>query len=248
MEEQSLSFETVLQPYSLNEVFFCPEESQFYAQCLERMVFQRCTLNSTIVEFGTGEGTPVISCLLKAFFEGTIHGFELNNSASKHARSRIEKYCLKDKYIIHNSCFFENNRFVNADYLIANPPYLPALDNDLYIPSLHGGFDGATVTKQLLDLKYKNLLLIVSSYSNPIEIVEHAATQGYQINDFMISPLRFGYYSCQPKVKEMILALRKKRQAFYSENIYFLAGVLFERRNDSSLDLSKEFVKVMTAL
>jgi methylase of polypeptide subunit release factors len=248
MKEELLVSESVLKPYSPNEIFFCPEESQFYAQCLERMVFDHCTLNDVIVEFGAGEGTPVISCLLKTFFKGTVHGFELNTSACRVANSRIAKYHLNHKYIIYNSCFFKKNRLVDASYLIANPPYLPAPDNNLYIPSLHGGFDGAAVTKQLLGLEYENVFLMISSYSNPIEVVDYSVGQGYQINDFMISPLRFGYYSCQPKVKETISALREKQQAFYSQNIYFLAGVLFGKRNGISLDLSEEFIKVMTAL
>ena len=34
------------------EVFFCPEESQFYSQCLERMVLNFGDSDSSIVEFG----------------------------------------------------------------------------------------------------------------------------------------------------------------------------------------------------
>jgi hypothetical protein len=36
--------------------------------------------------------------------------------------------------------------------------------------------------------------------------------------------------------------------AFYSENIYFLAGVLFKKQQKSTVDLSTELVQVMTAL
>ncbi len=89
---------------------------------------------------------------------------------------------------------------------------------------------------------------MISAYSNPVETVDFAIDQGYQLVDFMISPLRFGYYSCEPKVKNTIAELRKKRKAFYSENIYFLAGALFKKRNVSDLDLSNEFLKVMTVL
>jgi methylase of polypeptide subunit release factors len=232
---------------SPNEVFVCSEESQFYAQCLERMVLNQCNVTDTIVEFGAGDGGPVIEALRKSSFEGMIHGFELNPAAQKLAESKIKEHRLEAKYAVHNQCFFENLK-LKANCLIANPPYLPAPNNDLYIPALHGGTDGAGITKQLLSLGYKKVLLMVSAYSNPIEVVEYAARQGYQLVDFMISPLKFGYYSCEPKVQKAIAELRERQKAFYSESIYFLSGVLFRESSNPNLDLSKEFKKVMTAL
>jgi hypothetical protein len=89
---------------------------------------------------------------------------------------------------------------------------------------------------------------MISAYSNPIETIEYAAEEGYQVADFMVSPLQFGYYSSEPKVKDAITELRTQRKAFYSKNIYFLAGVLFQRRSHSKPDLSTELLKVMTAL
>lgn len=233
--------------YSPNDVFFCPEESQFYSQCLEKMVINHCTSADTIVEFGAGDGSPVINCLLKTKFEGSIHGYELNSASCNLAQSRIQQYQLRKQYKIHNQCFF-NHLPTDVDYLIANPPYLPAPDNDLYMPSLHGGSDGAAISKQLLTLNCKNVLLMISAYSNPIETVEHAIAEGYQLVDFMISPLKFGYYSCEPKVKQAIAELRKNRKAFYSQNVYFLSGALFKQKSASDVDLSAEFLKVMTAL
>ncbi|HEY9827248.1 MAG TPA: SAM-dependent methyltransferase [Stenomitos sp.] len=248
MKEQLLITEPNLTDNSPNIVFSCPEESQFYAQCLEKMVFHYNTPVHTIVEFGTGDGLPVISCLLNTFFTGTVHGFELNPNACELARLSILQNRLDSQYIIHNRCFFEDSQKLNADCLIANPPYLPAPDNDLYIPALHGGVDGASVTKELLSLGYESVLLMISAYSNPIDVVNYANAQGYQISDFMISPLKFGYYSRQPKVLQTIANLRQRNQAFYSKNIYFLAGVLFKLHAQPNSDLSNEFIKVMTAL
>ncbi|MFM2315466.1 MAG: hypothetical protein RLZZ04_4744 [Cyanobacteriota bacterium] len=191
--------------YSANEVFFCPEESQFYSQCLENMVLSRCTHNDLVVEFGSGEGAPVINSLLKNKFESIIHGYELNSAACKLARSRIKQYQLKDKYVIHNQCFFQ--RAPNhASYLIANPPYLPAPDDDLYMPSLHGGTDGATITKRLIAIGYNNVLLMISAYSNPVETVNYAIAQGYQVVDFMLSPLKFGYYRIAEKFSGILFS------------------------------------------
>jgi methylase of polypeptide subunit release factors len=247
MNEVLLTSNNAVKSYSPNEVFFCPEESQFYSQCLEKMVLSRCTRSDVVVEFGAGDGSPVINCLLKNNCHGFIHGYELKAAACEIARSRIDRYRLKDKYLVYNKCFFKYAPS-NASYLIANPPYLPAPDDNLYMPSLHGGTDGATITKQLLSLDYENVLLMISAYSNPVETVNYALSQGYQVVDFTIAPLHFGYYSCEPKVRDTIVELRKNSKAFYSQNIYFLAGVLFKKKNNSNLNLSAEFLKVMTAL
>lgn len=234
--------------YSPNEVFFCPEESQFYSQCLEKMLLNHCTQKETVVEFGAGDGSPVINCLLKSRFNGTIHGYELNAAACELARSRIEQYRLDRKYQVHNHCFFKGLQSRPANYLIANPPYLPAPDDQICMPSLHGGADGATITKRLLSVDCDTVLLMISAYSNPVETLEYAIAQGYKIVDFMISPLRFGYYSSEPKVRTCIAELRQRRQAFYSSNIYFLAGVVFTKQRTADPDLTAELIKVMTAL
>ncbi len=234
--------------YSPNEVFFCPEESQFYSQCLEKLILNQGKEPVSMIEFGAGDGSPVIQCLTKIPFVGEIHGYELNPSACEVARSRIQQYQLEGKYTVHNQCFFEGLRSASFTHLIANPPYIPAPDEDICMPALHGGEDGATITKQLLSMDCDNVMLMISAYSNPIDTIEHALEQGYHIADFMVTPLRFGYYSSEPKVRNWITEMRQRQQAFYSEKIYFLAGVLFEKKRSTSVDLSSELLKVMTAL
>ncbi len=235
------------------EVFFCPEESLFYSQCLDRMVLNICKDSTAIVEFGSGEGSPVINSLLKNQFNGLINGYELNSKACEVARSRIEYHRLSHKYVIHNTSFFEQGDFEQGDqsketYLIANPPYLPAINNDLYIPDLHGGTDGSAITKQLLAVGYESAMLMISAYSDPVGTIEYAINQGYQVDDFITSPMSFGYYSSEPKVKWRIAQLRKHGKAFYSQNIYILAGVLFRKRHELKPDLSAELIKSLTAL
>jgi hypothetical protein len=238
---------TSIQSYSPNEVFFCPEESQFYSQCLERMVLNRCTSSELVIEFGSGDGSPVISSLLRTPFKGKIHGYELNSTAAKLAQSRIDRYGLSDKYVVRDRCFFEGWQQSGANYLIANPPYLPAPDNDIYMPALHGGADGAAITKRLFTIGCDRVLSLISAYSNPVETIEYAIDCGYQVIDFTIAPLAFGYYSSESKVRETISALKSDRKAFYSPNIYLLAGVLFEKKGRGSHDLSAELRQVMTA-
>jgi methylase of polypeptide subunit release factors len=232
---------------TLKDVFFCPEESNFYSHCLETLVLQNCVSSESIIELGSGDGIPVISSLLRAKFNGIVHGFEMNPLSCEAAEAKIEEYGLSDKYIIHNKSFFDSSK-PQAEYLISNPPYLPALDNKIYQPLLHGGIDGITITKQLLALDYENALLMVSSYSNPEGLIDYAITRGYSIANFIVSPLTFGYYSSEPKVKSRIEELRKNNMAFYSKNIYLLAGVLFTKRDKAKVDLSTELVQLMTAL
>ncbi|MFB8787992.1 MAG: methyltransferase [Potamolinea sp.] len=231
----------------MKDIFFCPEESKFYSQCLETLVFNHCDNSQSVIEFGSGDGSPVINSLLRTRFDGLVHGFELNSSACKAANSTLEEYNLSDRYIIHNQCFFDSSK-PQAEFLISNPPYLPAPDDDIYLPSLHGGTDGATLTKQLLSLGYDNALMMISSFSDPEGTINHARDEEYNVADFVVVPLPFGYYSSEPKVKNTIEELRKNKMAFYSSNIYFLACVLFKKQQEAQKDLSKQLVQVLTAL
>lgn len=234
--------------HSPSTVFFCPEESRFYSQCLEKMLLSQSLGSGRIVEFGAGDGSAVINSLLKSPFDGIIHGYELSPTACQEARSQVRRQGLSNRYIIHNQCFFEGLDRDPAQYLIANPPYIPAPDGDILMPELHGGVDGSAITNALLTVGCEQVLLMISAYSNPVDTVYHALEQGYQVADFMVTPLPFGRYSSEPKVKNWIAQLRSQKKAFYSSNIYFLTGVLFKQYKRSTVDLSDELLKIMTAL
>ncbi len=231
----------------MKDIFFCPEESNFYSNCLENFVLRDCKDYESIVEFGSGDGSPVINSLLRNKFDSVIQGFELNTSAWKVANSNIDEYNLTNKYVIHNSSLFNYSQ-PDAEYLIANPPYIPAPDNDICMPLLFGGVDGATVTNELLSLDYENVLVLVSSFSNPTSTLNLAKENDYCVDKFMVLPLQFGYYSSEPKVKKHIENLQKHKMAFYSGDYYFLAGVLFKKCQESVVDLSNELAQVMTSL
>ena len=231
----------------VKDIFFCPEESNFYSYCIETLVLNQANNSQTIVEFGSGDGSPVILSLLRTKFSGVIHGFEIHGNACDVAKAKIEKHELSSNYVVHHQSLF-NHASVKADYLISNPPYLPAVDNKIYQPSLHGGTEGITITKQLLTLGCKNVLVMLSSYSNPEGIINYAIAHGYCVSDFIISPLKFGYYSSEPKVRSRIAELRASNRAFYSKNIYLLAGVLFTQQHKDTVDLSTELLQLMTSL
>lgn len=264
-------------------VFDCPMESLFYSQCLQKvcrsMPPSRDGSPPVIVEFGAGDGSPVIDALLKVgrSFNGHVHGFELNPVAASIARTRAAQLGLSDKYKVHHSCFFkgaEALRSQHGQWLVANPPYIPAPDNDILMPELHGGVDGATLTNNLLGLGYPNAMLLVSSYSNPLSTIAHARKLGYSVTDFLITPLPFGHYSSEPKVKNWIRKMKSQDQAFFTERPtgaksttgasngwYLLAGVLFQKQPATSSDGSdygvpqepyadafEELISVLTAL
>lgn len=234
-------------PKPLKDVFFCPEESNFYSYCLQSLVLNNCLSSETIIEFGSGDGSPVINSLIKTKFDGVVHGFEVNSLSCELANEKINVYGLNGQYVVHNLSLFDAAP-PQGDYLISNPPYLPAIDNKIYQPFLHGGTDGITVTKQLLSLGYENILAMIASYSNPVGAIDYALTKGYHVANFIISPLKFGYYSSEPKVKNRIEELKKDQMAFYSENIYLLAGVLFTKQSGCQENLSTELAQLMTCL
>jgi 16S rRNA A1518/A1519 N6-dimethyltransferase RsmA/KsgA/DIM1 with predicted DNA glycosylase/AP lyase activity len=232
------------------KLFFCPEESNFYSYCLEKFVLNQCENRDIIVEFGSGNGIPVINALLRTThkFDGVIYGFELNPVACRIANTTIKEYQLDTRYVIYNASFFEVPKLHTTKYLVANPPYLPAPNEHIILPLLYGGIDGTTVTKQLLSLDFQNVMIMVSSYSNPVAITHHAMQCGYRVSDFWVSPLKFGPYSSEPKVKNHIMRLQENQKAFFTDRIYLIAGVLFQKKNPGVSDLSKELTQVMTVL
>jgi methylase of polypeptide subunit release factors len=234
------------------QVFVCPEESLFYSQCLEKMVFSRPDCPSTMIEFGAGDGSPVISALLKSpphLGKRVIHAYEISPRAASVAAGSAARCGLEESYVVHNSCFWKGTKETPADCLVSNPPYLPAPDGDIMMPELWGGLDGAELTRDLLSAGFNSTMLMISAYSNPIQTLEHARDQGYAVTDFLITPLPFGTYSSEPKVRAWIAGMKEKGQAFYSSRMYFLAGVLFEKKTitGEKPDLYNELLKVLTA-
>jgi hypothetical protein len=59
----------------------------------------------------------------------------------------------------------------------------------------------ACLLQELLSLGIDNVMLLFSSYSNPVETLAHAQRQGYRALDFMVTPMPFGTYSSEPKVQ-----------------------------------------------
>jgi hypothetical protein len=221
-------------PRDPKAIFVCDEESEFYSSCVQQMVLSRQDQqNKTIIEFGSGDGSPILNGLQRQPFGGTIHGFELNPKAAALARRDAQQLSFHKTYQVHNSCFFEGVATIPASTLISNPPYIAAPDDDILMPALHGGTDGSNLTRDLMTLGYDSAMLLVCSYCDPVLTLRHAQRLGYMCTDFMVTALPFGRYSAEPKVKDWITGMRSEGRAFFSEHNYLLAGVLLQRQQAS---------------
>ncbi|EFJ44305.1 hypothetical protein VOLCADRAFT_33370, partial [Volvox carteri f. nagariensis] len=214
------------------EVFQCQEESLFYSQVLEKMLPIAAADSERplkVVEFGTGDGKPVINALNVTRLGCVVYGFELNPISAGLARDNAAAFGMSERYQVGTSA--PNSPTAGAVCLIANPPYLPAPNSDILMPELHGGVDGGELTRSLLSLGFPYAVLLLSSFSNPASLLRHAAAEGYRVVDFQVTPLSFGIYSSEPKVRSWIAAMKARGEAFYRGNIYVLAGVLFEKKS-----------------
>ena len=99
-----------------NDIFVCDEESQFYSQCLEKLLVKNSSSNQTVVEFGSGDGTPVIGCLIHSQFSGVIHGFELNPKAAALAHSKAVETHVSERYKV--SCQVCTKAYASAVVLM----------------------------------------------------------------------------------------------------------------------------------
>jgi hypothetical protein len=57
--------------------------------------------------------------------------------------------------------------------------------------------------QDLMTLGFDSAILLISSYANPVDTLQHARNHGYQVTDFMVTPMPFGYYSSEPKVPKL---------------------------------------------
>lgn len=231
----------------MEQIFYCPEESRFYACCLKFLVMESF-LNADLIEFGAGDGLPVIEAIAKTGFRGTVQGYEINSDAFEKAVQNIRAHGLEHRYSLVRSNLFDHSERIKADILIANPPYLPSPNQELILPELYGGDDGTWVIGNLLSLDFKRAMILIPSFSNPAKIIAEGAGRGYRVCDFLISRLPFGRYSSQDQVLRTIEAMKAQRLAFFSPNGYLIAGVLFEKREYGAADLSAELIRILACL
>lgn len=121
------------------------------------------------------------------------------------------------------------------------------------MPALHGGEDGSALTRDLLSAGFGSAMLLLSGYSNPAAVLDHAHKCGYVVADFLVQPLPFGEYTSQDVVTAHLRRMRAAGTAFWRNGgagrrpYYFLAGVLFERRRCPALTARMVVVRATRA-
>src|SRR5215469_11435819 len=180
-------------------IFKDREESEFYAQCVRDFLFRHgyeLLENKEIVELGVGTGETIVELLKYHDFTGKINGYEIDRASYEYAQKVIADHSVGDRYIVINDDFFAAVlNSVAGGGAISNPPYLPACERPTQIPELWGGLDGSQVTKQIVECGFECLILLISSFSNPLSVIEHALSHGYKVLDFAVRTMRFGTYS-----------------------------------------------------
>lgn len=228
-------------------VFNSPEESIYYSHCLRYLVFDRLTATHNVVEFGSGDGVPVVSAIKSTNFQGFVTGFEVNRVASEKARDLIGACGLQDRYDVIHGSFFDEVTFRKEDILISDPPFLPAKTNRIMDPLLWGGNDGSDIYVRLIERGYDTLMIMIASYSNPLKILSAAFDCEYVVQDFLVSPMTIGEYSREKPVWERLEEMKHAGEAFYSSTHFLLAGVVLGR-NPARASMAKALTNVLTSI
>lgn len=229
------------------KIFLCNEETNFYAHCVEDFVLLNMDFhNENIVEFGSGDGQAIVKAIVGSNYQGKITGYEINPQSIKIANQLIKENNLSGIYEINNKDFFKEE-FDENSILISNPPYLPAYNNDILMPALYGGLNGYELSKKLIDLDFKKVLLLISSYCDPKGFIHYLESKDYTVTKFGTSFMEFGLYSSEDKVMERIIDMQKEEKAFFNNKGYLLAGVLLEKHSFKS-SLNKELYLSLSSL
>ncbi|MFP4427900.1 MAG: hypothetical protein ACLFPB_01150 [Desulfovermiculus sp.] len=228
--------------------FVCPEESAFYALCLQHLVFAPQE-HTSFVEFGSGDGKPVIAAIKKSSFAGKVTGWEISVPSAARAKHNIEIAGLGSQYTIQKSCFFASAReYAPQACLIANPPYVPAFDaQELLMPELWGGPDGDRILRSLFDLDFCSLLLLIPSISNPVQVIRYGLDQGYFVHQYMAITLPFGTYTSQSSVQARLREMQSQKISFFFSSHYLLAGVYMSKRSPPVSGRNESLLQIMTA-
>ena len=200
-----------------------------------------------VVEMGTGDATAVAD-VVRAFPTLRITSFDISAPSVDRARENLAARGVADRYAVELGDFFaaaSSDARLPAATVIANPPYLPAPDDDLRMPELWGGERGNDVARQLLDAGYDNVVVTVPSYSDPRGTVQAATDLGYRVVNFVAMGLDLGDYSRERKVLERIDQLRAEGRAWTEDGGYVVAVVLFSRNPDLPGDRAAALLRAL---
>ncbi|WP_061294005.1 hypothetical protein [Herbidospora cretacea] len=227
--------------------FYDQDESEFYGLCVADLLRSRPGMRR-VHEFGAGSGHAMIDVIRRVGFRGMMHGFELDERSATSARELIARSGLAGRYqVCHGDFFADLDPGDDRECVVANPPYLPLLDDRPGFPHLSGGHSGSTISKRILSAGFGTVLLMISSYADPCSVLEHARDRGYVLTGWMVLPLKMGEFTRRPAVLRRINAMALAGTAFVAGDKYLLAGGVWDRAAEGSHDQSALLSHVMSS-
>jgi methylase of polypeptide subunit release factors len=200
-----------------------------------------------VVELGTGDAGLIADVV--AVLPGLrVRGFDISEASVDRARENIAARGVADRYTVELGDFFDQADADGAPPVrtaIANPPYIPAPDDDILMPELWGGPYGNDLVLQLLGAGYESVITAVASYSDPAGTVRTAAGLGYRVVNFLAMALDFGEYSNEPKVREHIRRICAEGRGWAGEDGYMVAAALLTRNADLPGNRAPQLLKAL---
>ncbi len=200
-----------------------------------------------VVELGTGDATAIADVV--AGLPGLrVASYDISEPSVRQARANIAAKGVADRYTVEHGDFFDSadsSGGLPVSTVIANPPYIPAPDDDILMPELWGGRYGNDLVLRLLAAGYESVITAVASYSDPAGTVRTAAGRGYRAVNFLAMALDFGQYSNEPRVREHIRTICAEGRGWAGEDGYMVAAVLFTRNPDLPGDRAPQLLKAL---
>ena len=215
-------------------------------ECLRYLVFEGARPPARVAEFGSGSGAPVIAALGIEGYPTSVFGVEIDEESVDCARTRIADAHLEGQYGVTLGDFFSQPP--EADCLVANPPMNPTADErsaltgdtvDLRTQAMlrqcDGGPTGSELTRRLLKLHYPQVMVLVSSFVNPIATLDTAREHGYSMVTWLGRPTRLG--GLARRVLPAIRDLQSRQQAFFlrDSEVFLTFGVLWSRGEEAQV-------------
>ena len=200
-----------------------------------------------VVELGTGDATAIAD-VVRSLPGLRVHGFDVSASSVAQARQNIAARGVAERYTVELGDFFDAADASGGPVVstvISNPPYLPAPDAAIRMPELWGGPHGNDLVLRLLKAGYENVIVAVSSYSDPVATVAVAGDLGYRVANFLAMGLDFGPYSTEPKVHAQIRRLCAEGRGWAGEDGYMVAVALFTQNPDIPGDRSPQLLRAL---
>jgi hypothetical protein len=198
-----------------------------------------------VVELGTGDATA-ISHVVSALPSLRVRSFDISATAVETARANIAEFGVSDRYTVELGDFFDQADSAGGPpvaTVIANPPYIPALDRSILMPELWGGPYGNDLVLQLLKAGYDNVMTAVASYSDPVTTVRTAQDLGYRVVNFLAMGLDYGPYSGELKVRSHIRKICAEGRGWAGDDGYMVAVALFTRNPDIPGDRADQLLR-----